>query len=219
MIAERNPESGRRVVGEIEEAGGKALFVETDVADAESVQSMAEATDAAFGRIDILVNNAAIFSTLDMRRFDQIPLDEWDAVMRVNITGPFLCARAVAPMMRRRKFGRIVNMSSVVVSMGRVDYLHYVTSKAALIGMTRSLARELGADGVTVNAILPSATYTEIERKTVTPEQKKAIAAMQCIPRPEVPEDLIGTLLFLASDASAFMTGQSLAVDGGASHL
>jgi 3-oxoacyl-[acyl-carrier protein] reductase len=120
--------------------------------------------------------------------------------------------------MRRTKWGRIINMASGAVTLGRPNYLHYITSKAALVGMTRSMARELGCDGITVNAILPGATFTEIERKTVTPEQKERIVAMQCIPRPEVPEDLIGTVLFLASDASAFLTGQALTVDGGATH-
>jgi NAD(P)-dependent dehydrogenase (short-subunit alcohol dehydrogenase family) len=131
---------------------------------------------------------------------------------------PFLCCRAVLPAMRRAKWGRIVNMASGAVTLGRPNYLHYITSKAALVGMTRSMARELGRDGITVNAILPGATFTEIERKTVTPAQKERIVAMQCIPRPEVPEDLVGTILFLASDASAFLTGQALTVDGGATH-
>ena len=139
-------------------------------------------------------------------------------MLRVNITGPFLCARAMLPLMRRNKFGRIINMASGAVTLGRPNYLHYIASKAALEGMTHSMARELGADGITVNAVLPGATYTEIARKTVTPEQKERIVAMQCVPRPQIPDDLVGVVLFLASDASAFMTGQSLNVDGGATH-
>jgi 3-oxoacyl-[acyl-carrier protein] reductase len=179
---------------------------------------MAKEVEAEFGRIDILINNAAIFSTLEMRPFDQIPLAEWEAVLRVNVTGAFLCAQAVVGAMRRARFGRIINMASGAVSLGRPNYLHYITSKAALDGMTRSLARELGPHGITVNAILPGATFTEIERKTVTPEQKERIIAMQCIPRPEGPDDLVGTALFLASDAASFLTGQALTVDGGATH-
>jgi 3-oxoacyl-[acyl-carrier protein] reductase len=104
------------------------------------------------------------------------------------------------------------------VSLGRPNYLHYVASKAALVGMSNSLARELGAHGITVNAILPGATFTEVPRKTVTPEQKRAIVGMQCIPRPEVPEDLVGAVVFLASPAAGFVTGQALTVDGGATH-
>ena len=174
--------------------------------------------DKTFGRADVLINNAGIFSTLEMRPFDQIPLPEWEQVLRVNITGPFLCARAMLPLMRKNKWGRIINMASGAVTLGRPNYLHYIASKAALAGMTHSMARELGADGITVNAILPGATYTEVARKTVTPEQKQRIVAMQSIPRPQVPDDLVGVVMFLASEASAFMTGQELTVDGGATH-
>jgi NAD(P)-dependent dehydrogenase (short-subunit alcohol dehydrogenase family) len=106
----------------------------------------------------------------------------------------------------------------VAASLGRTNYLHYIAPKGALVGMTRSMARELGPTGITVNSILPGATFTEIDHKTVTPEQKERIVSLQCIPRPQVPEDLVGALLFLSSDASAFMTGQALTVDGGATH-
>jgi 3-oxoacyl-[acyl-carrier protein] reductase len=218
VIAERQAERGDAVAAEITQAGGQARAIQTDVADPASLERMVSVVQETYGRVDILINNAAIFSTLEMRPFEQIPLAEWEQVLRVNVTGPFLCARAVLPAMRRAKWGRIVNMASGAVTLGRPNYLHYITSKAALEGMTRSMARELGPDGITVNAILPGATFTEIERKTVTPEQKAKIIAMQCIPRAEVPDDLVGTVLFLASDASAFLTGQSLTVDGGATH-
>jgi 3-oxoacyl-[acyl-carrier protein] reductase len=168
-----------------------------------------------YGRIDVLINNAGIFSTLEMRPFDQIPLEEWERVLRVNLTGPFLCARAVLPAMRRAKQGRIINIASGAVRLGRPNYLHYIATKGALMSMSLSMARELGPDNITVNAILPGATFTEIERKTVTPQQKERIVAMQCIPRPEVPEDLVGAALFLASDAAGFVTGQSINLDGG----
>jgi NAD(P)-dependent dehydrogenase (short-subunit alcohol dehydrogenase family) len=218
VIAERNRARGTAVENEITAAGGKALAVETDVADPASVGKVAEEVVRRFGRIDILVNNAAIFSTLEMRPFEQIPLGEWENVLRVNVTGAFLCTRAVVPAMRRAKWGRIINMASGAVTLGRPNYLHYIASKGALQAMSHSLARELGPDGITVNAILPGATFTEIERKTVSPEQKQRIVAMQCIPRPEGPEDLVGTVLFLASDAAGFLTGQAITVDGGATH-
>lgn len=218
VIAERNVEKAHSVAQEIAAGNGHATVVETDVADPESVAALGASVDRQFGRADVLINNAAIFSTLEMRPFDQIPLPEWEQVLRVNVTGPFLCARAMLPLMRRNKFGRIINMASGAVTLGRPNYLHYIASKAALEGMTHSMARELGADGITVNAVLPGATYTEIARKTVTPEQKERIVAMQCVPRPQIPDDLVGVVLFLASDASAFMTGQSLNVDGGATH-
>jgi 3-oxoacyl-[acyl-carrier protein] reductase len=218
VIAERNAERAVSVAAEVEAAGGTALAVATDVAEEASVNAMAEAALARFGRTDVLVNNAAIFSTLEMRPFDRIPVPEWEQVMRVNVTGPFLCARAVLPAMRKGGFGRIVNIASAAVTMGRPNYLHYITSKSALIGMSRSMARELGAAGITVNAILPGATFTEVERKTVSPEQRVRIVAQQCIPRPQVPDDLVGALLFLVSDGAGFVTGQALTVDGGATH-
>lgn len=215
VIAELNENKAAAVSEEIMKAGGEAFAVTTDVADEASVKEMVEVVEDEYSRIDVLINNAGIFSTLEMRPFDQIPLAEWEQVLRVNLTGPFLCARAVLPAMRRAKWGRIINIASGAVRLGRPNYLHYIASKAALGGMSLSMARELGADGITVNAILPGATFTEIERKTVTPEQKQRIVAMQCIPRPEAPEDLVGAALFLASEASAFVTGQTINLDGG----
>jgi 3-oxoacyl-[acyl-carrier protein] reductase len=219
VIAELNEKKAATVAEEIMQAGGKALAVETDVSDEASVNLMAKVVEDQCGRIDALVNNAGIFSTLEMRPFEKIPVDEWERVLRVNVTGPFLCARAVLPAMRKRKRGRIINIASAAVQMGRPNYLHYITSKSALIGMSRSMSRELGGDGITVNAIMPGATFTEIERKTVSNEQRMQIIARQCIPRPETPEDLVGTALFLASDHAAFITGQTMNLDGGATHL
>ncbi len=218
IIAERNAETAAKVAQEITDAGGKALAVTTDVSEESSIAAMVAEVDKRFGRIDVLINNAGIFSTLDMRPFDQIPVEEWEHVLKVNVTGPFLCSRAVLPAMRRAKWGRIIHMASGAVTMGRPNYLHYIASKGALAGMAGSMARELGPDGITVNAILPGATFTEIERKTVSPEQKVRIVAQQCIPRAETPDDLVGTALFLASDSAAFLTGQCLTVDGGATH-
>jgi NAD(P)-dependent dehydrogenase (short-subunit alcohol dehydrogenase family) len=215
VIADLNEAKAASVSAEIMAEGGKALAVTTDVADPASIEQMIELVTGEYGRIDILINNAGIFSTLEMRPFDQIPLDEWERVLRVNLTGPFLCARAVLPAMRKAKHGRIINIASGAVRLGRPNYLHYIATKSALIGMSLSMARELGPDNITVNAILPGATFTEIERKTVTPAQKERIIVMQCIPRAETPGDLVGTMLFLASDASAFVTGQSINLDGG----
>ena len=215
VIAERNTDKAATVSAEIMTSGGTALAVETDVADEASVKEMVEVAEDEYGRIDILINNAGIFSTLEMRPFDQIPLDEWEQVLRVNLTGPFICARAVLPAMRRAKWGRIINVASGAVRLGRPNYLHYIAAKSALMGMSLSMARELGPDNITVNAILPGATFTEIERKTITPEQKARVIAMQCVPRAETPEDLVGAVLFLASEASAFVTGQSINLDGG----
>jgi NAD(P)-dependent dehydrogenase (short-subunit alcohol dehydrogenase family) len=215
VIAEVNEKTAASVSAEIMAAGGQALAVATDVAEEASIKEMIGIVEDEYGRIDVLINNAGIFSTLEMRPFDQIPLDEWEQVLRVNLTGPFLCARAVLPAMRRAKWGRIINVASGAVRLGRPNYLHYIATKSALMGMSLSMAREVGADGITVNAILPGATFTEIERKTITPAQKERVIAMQCVPRAEVPEDLVGAVLFLASEASAFVTGQSINLDGG----
>jgi NAD(P)-dependent dehydrogenase (short-subunit alcohol dehydrogenase family) len=132
VIAESNETKAAAVSEEIMAAGGEALAVTTDVADPASIREMIEVVEDEYGRIDVLINNAGIFSTLEMRPFDQIPLDEWERVLRVNLTGPFLCARAVLPAMRRVKWGRIINVASGAVRLGRPNYLHYIASKAAL---------------------------------------------------------------------------------------
>jgi len=218
VIAELNEQKAKAVATEIAAAGGRALPIVTDVGDARSIEAMVEKVAAELGRVDILVNNAGIFSSLKMRPFEQIPYEEWQQVLRVNIDGVMLATRAVTPHMRAANWGRIINISSGSISLGRPNYLHYTTSKSALIGMTRSLARELGRFGITANAILPGAVFTEIPRETVTPAQKEIIVNSQCIPRPETPEDLLGIVLFLASEGSRFMTGQAVTVDGGATH-
>lgn len=212
-------EALERVAVEVAAAGGECLPLAVDIGDAASVDRVAAAIDERYGRCDVLVNNAAIFSTIKMRPFEQIPVDEWMRVLHVNITGTFLMTRAMVPLMRRHRWGRVVNVSSAAYVMGRPNYLHYTTSKAAVVGMTRSMARELGPDGITVNALLPGATDTEVPRETVTPEQKRQQIAMRCIHREEGPRDLEGVVSFLASDDSAFVTGQSLVVDGGYSFL
>lgn len=219
VIAELNAEAGEATAQAIRDAGGTAIAITTNVADEVSTLALAKSTLDEFGRIDVLINNAGIFSTIQMRPFTDIPIDEWNKVLHVNITGVFLTTRAVVPAMKGQKFGRVINISSAAVNMGRPGYLHYIASKSAVIGMSRSMARELGADGITVNSILPGATETEIERATVTPQQKQAMLAMRCVSREETPDDLLGTALFLASDESAFLTGQSLTIDGGLTHL
>jgi NAD(P)-dependent dehydrogenase (short-subunit alcohol dehydrogenase family) len=215
IVAERDAAKGAAVAAEISAAGHRAHAIATDVAEWPSVDSMARETLARFGRIDALVNNAAIYTTLSRGPFETLPIEDWDRVLRVNVTGAMLCARAVLPAMRQRRWGRIVNVSSSTVLLGRPNFLHYVTSKAALLGMTRSLARELGPDGITVNTLLPGLTRTEIAANGVTDEIHAALVGMQCLKREETPADLAEAVLFLCSDASRFMTGQSMVVDGG----
>ncbi|HJP21907.1 MAG TPA: glucose 1-dehydrogenase [Alphaproteobacteria bacterium] len=219
VIADRDGGNGRRVAGEIAAAGGRALAFDTDVTSEDSLASMVAGTVAAEGRIDVLINNAGIYSTLGRRPFDEIPLEEWEHVMRVNVTGNFLAARAVLPAMRQAGAGRIINISSSTVPLGLPLLSHYITSKAAVIGLTRALARELGGDDITVNAVLPGLTETEVENPAVDEARRQSLVARQCVGRKQVPDDLVGVLLFLASPSSAFMTGQSLLVDGGTAHL
>jgi 3-oxoacyl-[acyl-carrier protein] reductase len=213
VVADLDRERAEAVAREIGEAG---LAAQVDVSDESSVDELFDRVDAACGRLDVLVNNAAVFSTLKMGPFDEIVVGEWDHVMAVNVRGPFLCSRAAVPLMRRAGGGKIVNISSATVFMGRPNYLHYVTSKAAIIGMTRALATELGTDNITVNALAPGSTETEVPRETVTPEQVERIVAGQALGRRQVPDDLAGVIEFLASPASDFMTGQTMNVDGGA---
>ena len=215
VVAEIDGSNARRVAREIEDKGGKALAVETDVASESSVDAMAKKTLDAFGRIDVLVNNAAIFSTLERRSFEDIPLNEWNRVMNVNITGSYLCARAVLPAMRAAAGGRIINISSGTVPQGTTGFMHYVTSKAAIVGMTRVMARELGDDNINVNAVMPGYTETEVDHACINEEGRQAIKNMRILKRGETSDDLVGTLLFLASSAASFITGQSIAVCGG----
>jgi 3-oxoacyl-[acyl-carrier protein] reductase len=215
-IADLNGDHAEAVAAEI---GDAAVAVACDVSDPDSMAAAVDTAVERFGYVDVLVNNAAIFSTLEMRPFDEIDLDEWRRVLDVNLTGPFICCRAVAAIMRERGNGRIVNISSSTVLMGRPYYAHYVSSKAGVVGLTRGLARELGAHGITVNAIMPGFTKTEVPRKTVTAQQAEQLVNAQSIQRQLTPDDLVGTIAFLASDQAAFITGQTLLVDGGVSFL
>lgn len=218
VIAEQNVENGRKVGEEVMSSGGKALFVETDISTAQGCEHMANETLRAFSRIDVLVNNAGIFSTIKMKPFWEITEAEWDTLMTVNLKGVWLASKAVLPAMRKQGLGSIINISSAVVFLGRPHYLHYVASKAGVIGMTRAMAREVGDFGIRVNAVTPGATYTEVPRETVTPAQKENMIQAQCVKRPEGPDDLVGVVMFLASEDSAFISGQTFNVDGGLAH-
>jgi NAD(P)-dependent dehydrogenase (short-subunit alcohol dehydrogenase family) len=198
-------------------APGRALGVRTDVSDIASVRAMVDTAVTRFGRVDVLVNNAAVFATLKPAAFEDIDEAEWDRVMAVNVKGIWNCARAVVPAMRTQGGGRIVNVASAIVAKGTAMLLHYVTSKGAVVAMTRALARELGPSGITVNAVAPGLILSDtvLANPDISAFQAEAVMRVRSLKREAFPEDVEGTVVFLASDDSAFMSGQTLIVDGG----
>lgn len=213
-VAEINAENANKVVEEIRANGGDAISVTTDVSDEKNTIKMAQRAAEAYGKIDILVNNAAIYYGLPHKSFLDISVDEWNKIMAVNSTGPFLCTKAVVPYMKKVGKGKIVNQSSSVFHVGTAFLLHYVTSKGGLIAMTRALARELGQFNINVNAIAPGFTLSEAG-KLRDPEYAKMLANIRSLKRDLYPKDLAGTVVFLCSDDSDSITGQTIVVDGG----
>jgi p-cumic alcohol dehydrogenase len=202
----------------VRDAGPEGVGVKLDVTDAGSARAMVEAGLAAFGQIDGLINNAALYGALHGGRFDQIDEAEWDAAMAVNVKGIWNCCKAAVPAMRKAGGGSIVNIASLAATYGMPYGLHYTASKAAVIGLTRGLARELGRDRIRVNALAPSAVLTEGTREFFGDKLDRALEAVkagQTIQRNLMPSDLVGAVMWLVSDASGFVTGQTIAVDGG----
>jgi NAD(P)-dependent dehydrogenase (short-subunit alcohol dehydrogenase family) len=210
VIADRLRDEGEALAAEL-----GCAFVETDVADEASVAAMARAAAEHSGAIDVLVNNAAVYAELGGKLpFDEIPVQEWDRVMAVNVRGPWLCTRAVFPFMRERG-GSIVNIASVTAHIGTAGFAHYVASKAAVMGLTRSLAREVGKHGITVNAVAPGLVANDATRALNDDMYLEQAARVRAVPRDMDPDDLVGAVLFLASADSAFVSGQTMVVDGG----
>jgi NAD(P)-dependent dehydrogenase (short-subunit alcohol dehydrogenase family) len=197
--------------------GARAVPVTVDVSVEESTREMARAAVEAFGTVDALVNNAAIYAGLERRPFDEIEVADWDRVMAVNLRGPWLCAKACAPALRDGG-GAIVNVASATVMSGSPMWAHYVASKSALIGLSRVMARELGDDGVRVNVLAPGFTLTEASRDLI-PDAESYGVSRGAIKRGLQPQDIVGTAVFLASEASAMITGQTVIVDGGRQFL
>ncbi len=219
-------EAGARIVaGDIADcaaaasaAANGAIAVTLDVTDIASADTMVELAMERFGRVDALINNAALYGSLRGGRFNQIAEADWDATMAVNVKGIWNCCKAVVPAMRQSGGGSIINIASLAATYGMAYALHYTTSKAAVIGLTRGLARELGRDNIRVNALAPSAVITEGTAEFFGERLDhglEVIRAGQSIQRTLEPADLTGTVAWLISDGSCFVTGQTIAVDGG----
>ena len=218
VVADLDIDAAEVVVRTLGESGSDALAVRADVSQAEDVDAMARAAADRFGSVDGLINNAAVFQVPAMSRvpFEQIPIDEWDRLIAVNLRGVFLGCRAVVPYMKKQGRGKIINISSGTVFHGSANSAHYVTSKAGVIGFTRSLARELGDHNINVNAIAPGLTLSLEEMTEDRLQMSRNRAQARSIKRDQEPEDLVGTAVFLCSPDSDFITGQTIVVDGGA---
>lgn len=203
----------------IKQKGGTGIALKTDVTNESDVLRMAEEAVSAFGRIDALVNNAAIFYGLTNKHFSEIDPAEWDKVMQVNVKGPWLCVRAVLPQMKKQQSGKIINVGSATVFLGTPGLLHYVASKSAILGMTRTMAHEVGDYNICVNTVAPGLTWTEAAQGLFSEERAKQSAQKKCLKRLGQPRDLVGAIKFLVSDDSNFITGQTIIVDGGSALL
>lgn len=216
VVADRNLQKAQDVAAEIGEQ--RALAAEIDVSSEDSVEAFTELVEREFGQIHGLINNAAIFSTIKMKPFWDISVNEWDELIGVNLRGPFVVTKSLLPLLKKSKEASIVNLGSDSVWEGRGGYLHYTASKAGVQGMTFSMSHELGEFGIRVNTLSPGATQTEIPRDTVSPEQLKAMIAARAIQRTASPEDLSSLAVFLLSHESGFITGQTVSVNGGKLH-
>jgi len=200
-------------------AGPDTLALPMNVTDQGEVDAAMAAIGDRFGGLDIVINNAGLYTTVSRGPFDSIEISEWERIFAVNVTGVFRVIKAALPMLRRSDAGRIINISSATVFSGPPNMVHYVSSKGAMTAMTKSMARELGTDGITVNAIAPGFTLssgvTDADSQTSQAQRERARAA-RAVKRDQMPEDLIGSVCFLAGSDAGFITGQTLVVDGGA---
>lgn len=217
VIAELDEAAAHAVAAELNEQGQQALGIRTDVSDPASLDQMVAATLRKFGRIDVLINNAAIFATVPMSRspFDQITVAEWDLMMSVNLKGAWLASCAVIPQMRKQQYGKIINVSSGTALKGSPSRIHYVTSKAGILGFTKTLANEVGSDNICVNCVAPGSTLSEEQPDEGVLQMRNDAIHTRALKRVQTPEDLTGAVVFFASADSDFITGQTLVVDGG----
>jgi 3-oxoacyl-[acyl-carrier protein] reductase len=213
--ADIDVDAATSVADTLRAAGYEALGLGVDIASEEATVAMAQSVLDRFGAIDVLINNASLMSVLPRRSWLEIPVEEWDRVMAVNLRGMFLTCRAAFPPMKAQKRGKIVNISSSRVWEGTPNRLHYTTSKAGVIGFTRALAREVAEFGIMVNAVTPGMTQSETQVASSSGNYLAASIAGRSIERIQYPADLVGAVMFLSSSASDFMTGQTINVDGG----
>jgi NAD(P)-dependent dehydrogenase (short-subunit alcohol dehydrogenase family) len=217
---------GRAIAGGLRAEGAEVVVadlnppeggIRADVSSEEDVAQLVDETVRRHGRIDILVNNAGLYASIPMRAFTEIPLDEWRQVMDVNVASMFLTCRAVVPVMRRRGGGKIVNISSGTPFRGVPFLLHYVTSKGAIVALTRALAKELGKDAILVNCVAPGFTLTEgVEAHPEVIERLRDVSiASRTLQRDQLPEDVVGAVVYLCGPGSEFVTGQTIVIDGG----
>jgi 3-oxoacyl-[acyl-carrier protein] reductase len=216
VAADIDGDAAEAVAQQIRDRGNEAIGIRVDISNPESCEAMASTVLDQYGVIHGLVNNAALMSTLARRSWFDIPVEEWDSVMAVNLRGLFLCCKAVFPTMRKRGYGKIVNISSSRIWEGNPNRLHYTTSKMGVVGFTRAIAREVGEYGITVNSVTPGFTLSETQLQSSDASYvNQRSYAEQAIKRPQVPEDLVGAVMFFLSAASDFISGQTLNVDGG----
>ena len=206
---------GSDTVAEIEAAGGTAAAFSVNVADEAATEAMADFAVERFGKLDVLINNAALFTTIVMGPFDEISVEDWDRVFAVNVRGSWLAAKAAARHMKEQRSGKIINISSMTVPDGTPGFAHYVASKAAVVGLTRALARELGPWNISVNTLTPDFIAHDPDVRAANEGVDELLSERRSFVRSQEPEDMVGTAIYLAGSQSDFVTGQNFYVNGG----